>query len=695
MPFRDFKIRNPAPHSACPFPIMPAPISPTYTSYSVPSPFSSDSSNSFPTRSPVSEPFDSMSDPEHHASEHTVLANDHNVGYSSSLPIYSEMPYISSQDFEYNILNWSAPDVAMPKRQQPVPHHYQHQQQPQFNQHVSAHTMPNDMERIKSMYISPNTSSNYQQPHRSPTIHSPVPIVPSHIPSHTSQPQQSQSPPRIVHPMQQPPIANETLFGVDIDEWQPSAPPPSHHTQFASTYPHYAQPELRRATSDFTGSFRVKQEDTFSPLGTFVPQNHSPRQAHIFDLSAHQHPQSQSQSQSQQPQQQQQHSHHQQHSHSSQSPHTQASSLSPPYYHRPASLQIQQQQQQAPQFAMHPAEPSPSSLSDACVRYDGYGGAGEYTHAHEQQGQTQYAAYPAYVGSADSGYADVCDPRFVSGKDGEWRGGAEAMFVDTHEGGDGEGEGEASGDGDEEDMDAEGDDDMDGYASSAGAYPPQYHQQQAQEHARGESPGMQRRHETDEEDDGETGESEEDVDDARDPEFVLQRRPRRHTYTATSPVYPYAEGRSLRSTRYNPYPPSPTAGFDFPQGLRARRSYSHTSTSPSDAEPSADGAAAAGVRRRVRPTSTLPVPVPVPGVMKKSRGRRVPTMEDFQDVVVPKTAAKKKVLGVGPGKGTRTYTCEVDGCGKLFARGEHLKRHVRSIHTYEKRELPPSLPELL
>ncbi|CAE6387143.1 unnamed protein product [Rhizoctonia solani] len=51
-------------------------------------------------------------------------------------------------------------------------------------------------------------------------------------------------------------------------------------------------------------------------------------------------------------------------------------------------------------------------------------------------------------------------------------------------------------------------------------------------------------------------------------------------------------------------------------------------------------------------------PVPVEGLTKKSRGRRVPTA--------------------------------VDGCGKCFHRGEHLKRHIRSIHTNER---PHSCPE--
>jgi hypothetical protein len=38
-----------------------------------------------------------------------------------------------------------------------------------------------------------------------------------------------------------------------------------------------------------------------------------------------------------------------------------------------------------------------------------------------------------------------------------------------------------------------------------------------------------------------------------------------------------------------------------------------------------------------------------------------------------------------PGPGTRMFTCNADGCGKVFKRSEHLKRHIRSIHTLEKR----------
>ena len=65
-------------------------------------------------------------------------------------------------------------------------------------------------------------------------------------------------------------------------------------------------------------------------------------------------------------------------------------------------------------------------------------------------------------------------------------------------------------------------------------------------------------------------------------------------------------------------------------------------------------------------------PVPIPNLIKKSRGRRVPTEAETDE------------LSGGPSK-ARMFRCDVLGCGKCFLRGEHLKRHIRSIHTHEKR----------
>jgi len=71
------------------------------------------------------------------------------------------------------------------------------------------------------------------------------------------------------------------------------------------------------------------------------------------------------------------------------------------------------------------------------------------------------------------------------------------------------------------------------------------------------------------------------------------------------------------------------------------------------------------------PRSRATLPTPIPNLTKKSRGRRVPTQLS--------TASDPDQ------KATRLYVCTVDGCGKCFHRGEHLKRHIRSIHTHEKR----------
>ena len=56
-------------------------------------------------------------------------------------------------------------------------------------------------------------------------------------------------------------------------------------------------------------------------------------------------------------------------------------------------------------------------------------------------------------------------------------------------------------------------------------------------------------------------------------------------------------------------------------------------------------------------------------ITKRSRGRRVPSKPEEMNNL---------------GKSGKVYTCKVPGCGKCFKRSEHLKRHVRSIHTDEK-----------
>ncbi|GAW04061.1 Zinc finger protein MSN4 [Lentinula edodes] len=116
--------------------------------------------------------------------------------------------------------------------------------------------------------------------------------------------------------------------------------------------------------------------------------------------------------------------------------------------------------------------------------------------------------------------------------------------------------------------------------------------------------------------------------------------------------------------------------------------------------PSSSGSTSPLVATRIGTTRAMraTLPTPVPNLTKKSRGRRVPVrvvttngVEVIQDPPPVSSTSSTTTPGTGNGntdsanpKGKRSYVCSVEGCGKCFHRGEHLKRHIRSIHTHDK-----------
>jgi hypothetical protein len=149
------------------------------------------------------------------------------------------------------------------------------------------------------------------------------------------------------------------------------------------------------------------------------------------------------------------------------------------------------------------------------------------------------------------------------------------------------------------------------------------------------------------------------------------------------------------------YCPSPSPKAESKRSVR-HHPYSTTNRSKESSE--ASGTSFRTILSRTRGDSDrpcAPVPVPVPNLTKKSRGRKVPTVHDPEpesaaDEYVPSARLRdtsdggRAKRGRGGGatgtKNARTYRCTVEDCGKCFIRGEHLKRHIRSIHTNEKRQ---------
>ncbi|KAF9063672.1 hypothetical protein BDP27DRAFT_231185 [Rhodocollybia butyracea] len=132
-------------------------------------------------------------------------------------------------------------------------------------------------------------------------------------------------------------------------------------------------------------------------------------------------------------------------------------------------------------------------------------------------------------------------------------------------------------------------------------------------------------------------------------------------------------------------------------GVAAEPSTSVSTSSqstPQPITPSASASASPHVPARIGTTRTMraTLPTPVPNLTKKSRGRRVPirvmTTTGIEMMTDPDAGTDMIPLATESStdnkKDRRSYVCSVEGCGKCFHRGEHLKRHIRSIHTHEK-----------
>ncbi|GAA5887238.1 hypothetical protein JCM6882_002459 [Rhodosporidiobolus microsporus] len=155
-------------------------------------------------------------------------------------------------------------------------------------------------------------------------------------------------------------------------------------------------------------------------------------------------------------------------------------------------------------------------------------------------------------------------------------------------------------------------------------------------------------------------------------------------------------GSSSRTIRGSP------SSLSTPSGSKPKRRTASTIYHPSPAAmlapgiftPSAGAMAAGKGRKPPRFPGTNSPALPSDAEFakmptKRSRGRRPPSTPDLDvDVEDPNadpTEAQLEYVGrTKTGKPKKIFLCKVPGCGKCFKRSEHLKRHVRSIHTNEK-----------
>lgn len=64
-------------------------------------------------------------------------------------------------------------------------------------------------------------------------------------------------------------------------------------------------------------------------------------------------------------------------------------------------------------------------------------------------------------------------------------------------------------------------------------------------------------------------------------------------------------------------------------------------------------------------------------------GRYSPAPEEESDSSLSPSRKKRKKTRKNS-EPCKAFVCDVKGCGKRFRRSEHLRRHIRSLHTGEK-----------
>ncbi|KAG0332575.1 hypothetical protein BG000_009894 [Podila horticola] len=82
----------------------------------------------------------------------------------------------------------------------------------------------------------------------------------------------------------------------------------------------------------------------------------------------------------------------------------------------------------------------------------------------------------------------------------------------------------------------------------------------------------------------------------------------------------------------------------------------------------------------------------VPSLSATSISSVAPPRRRASTAVTPTLTSKPKAprrASLSPDASTKLFSCIFDDCGKLFKRSEHLKRHIRSVHTLEKPFLCP------